>query len=69
MRGGRANDVPGVTYSGIRGAFDFKGHLGKVRRRSFYGMKRPKHTIIHIAKRFRAQGISDVADIMSMRAY
>lgn len=45
VRGGRANDTPGVTYSGIRGAFDFRGHQDKTYRRSFYGIKRPVDTI------------------------
>jgi small subunit ribosomal protein S12 len=37
-RGGRANDLPGVGYSIIRGVYDFAPLFGKKRRRSFYGL-------------------------------
>lgn len=40
-RGGRANDLPGVGYSLVRGALDFSPLFGKKKRRSFYGLKRP----------------------------
>ena len=40
-RGGRANDLPGVGYSLVRGACDFAPLFGKKRRRSFYGLERP----------------------------
>ena len=35
VRGGRANDTPGVTYSCIRGSLDFVPFFGKKNRRSF----------------------------------
>jgi small subunit ribosomal protein S12 len=41
-RGGRANDLPGVGYSLARGACDFAPLFGKVRRRSFYGVTKPR---------------------------
>lgn len=40
VRGGRANDTPGVTYSCIRGSLDFVPFYGKKSRRSFWGLKR-----------------------------
>lgn len=40
-RGGRANDLPGVSYSLVRGVYDFPGIFDKKKRRSFYGTKRP----------------------------
>lgn len=69
IRGGRANDTPGVTYSGVRGAYDFKGHLGRNTRRSFYGLKRPKHKIVHIPKKMRALGITDLKTLGDTREY
>lgn len=36
-----ARDLPGVHFSCIRGVYDFMGMLGKVRRRSIYGIKKP----------------------------
>ena len=41
IRGGRANDLPGVGYSAIRGAYDFSPVVGKKKRRSIYGVSRP----------------------------
>lgn len=41
VEGGRANDLPGVGYTAIRGAFDFSPVVGKIRRRSIYGVSRP----------------------------
>jgi small subunit ribosomal protein S12 len=67
VRGGRGNDTPGVTYSGIRGAFDFKPHHDKVYRRSFYGVKRKPESIKYVPKMLRRQGIKSVADIVRTR--
>ena len=39
--GGRANDLPGVGYTLVRGVFDFSPVVGKVKRRSVYGVSRP----------------------------
>lgn len=41
IRGGRANDLPGVGYSAIRGTYDFSPVVGKKKRRSIYGVSRP----------------------------
>lgn len=41
VEGGRANDLPGVGYTLIRGVFDFSPVVGKVKRRSIYGVSRP----------------------------
>lgn len=41
VRGGRANDLPGVGYSLCRGVYDFSPLYGKKKRRSFYAVPRP----------------------------
>lgn len=51
--GGRANDVPGVGYKAIRGAYDFSPVVGKKRRRSVYGVRRPSGFTKHIRRCFR----------------
>lgn len=53
VRGGRANDVPGVGYSMVRGALDFSPCFGKKRRRSFYGLERPDHLKTHKRRKER----------------
>ena len=63
VRGGRANDTPGVTYSGIRGVYDFRGHMDKHYRRSFYGVKRYAAFVYRIRKSLRKQGIKSVSDL------
>lgn len=52
-RGGRANDLPGVSYSIIRGVYDFAPLFGKKKRRSFYGLKRPQHQIKFVRRSIR----------------
>lgn len=42
VRGGRANDLPGVGYTLVRGVYDFSPLFGKKTRRSFYGVPRPE---------------------------
>ncbi len=42
VRGGRAQDLPGVKYHIIRGALDAAGVEGRRQGRSRYGAKRPK---------------------------
>ncbi|KAJ6508919.1 hypothetical protein C8R45DRAFT_1050830 [Mycena sanguinolenta] len=42
VRGGRAQDVPGVQYKVVRGALDLGGVVNRVRGRSKYGVKKPK---------------------------
>lgn len=66
VRGGRANDVPGITYSGIRGVYDFPPHNRK-KKRSLYAAWKPIEKVTHIAKKYRALGISKPEDIASGR--
>ena len=42
IRGGRVKDLPGVRYHTIRGALDTQGVKNRRKRRSKYGVKRPK---------------------------
>lgn len=53
VRGGRANDLPTVRLSLIRGVYDFSSLYAKKKRRSFYGTPRPEKYIKHIRRRFR----------------
>lgn len=51
--GGRANDLPGVGYTLIRGALDFSPFLFKKKRRSVYGVSRPDGYTSHIKRSLR----------------
>ena len=42
IRGGGVKDLPGVRYHTIRGALDTQGVKNRRKRRSKYGVKRPK---------------------------
>ncbi|KAF5382431.1 hypothetical protein D9615_002958 [Tricholomella constricta] len=42
IRGGRAQDLPGVGYKIVRGAMDFGGVVNRATARSRYGAKKPK---------------------------
>lgn len=53
VRGGRANDLPGIRYTLIRGVFNFIGLTFKRKRRSIYGTKRLPSQIRHIRRIFR----------------
>jgi small subunit ribosomal protein S12 len=53
VNGGRANDLPGVGYTLIRGKFDFIPYVGKRKRRSVYGVRRPDGFTKHIRRCFR----------------
>lgn len=53
VRGGRANDLPGVGYTLIRGVYDFVPLLAKRKRRSIYGAARPEGYTKHIRRCFR----------------
>lgn len=53
VNGGRANDLPGVSYTVIRGTFDFAPVFGKKRRRSIYGLSRPEGLTSYIRKKNR----------------
>ena len=50
VRGGRANDLPGIGYTAIRGVFDFAHLIGKKRKRSKYGVSMPKDRKKHIRR-------------------
>jgi len=52
-RGGRANDLPGVSYSLIRGVYDFAPLFGKKKRRSFYGLERQTNKLNFIRRKLR----------------
>jgi len=41
VRGGRAQDLPGVRYHLVRGAGDLAGVANRVSSRSKYGVKKP----------------------------
>lgn len=41
IRGGGCRDLPGVSYTCIRGVYDFAGIKTKTKRRSIYGVKWP----------------------------
>lgn len=53
VRGGRANDLPGVGYSLVRGVYDFPSLFGKKKSRSFYGVSRQEKFIKHIRRKLR----------------
>ena len=53
VRGGRANDLPGVGYSLMRGVYDFSPLMSKKRRRSYYGVERPESSVFYIRKKTR----------------
>ncbi|SLM40292.1 37s ribosomal protein s12 [Lasallia pustulata] len=42
VRGGRAQDCPGVKYHLVRGAMDLGGVANRITSRSKYGTKKPK---------------------------
>ena len=42
IRGGGARDLPGVSYTCIRGVYDLCGVLNKRSRRSIYGVGAPE---------------------------
>lgn len=53
VHGGRANDLPGVGYTLVRGAYDFSPVIFKKKRRSIYGTPRPDNYTTHIRRCFR----------------
>ena len=56
INGGRANDLPGVSYTVIRGVYDFAPLFGKKKRRSIYGLSRPEGHSKYIRKKNRNMG-------------
>ena len=55
VHGGRANDLPGVGYSLVRGVYDFSPVIFKRKRRSVYGTSRPDNYTKHVRRCFRNQ--------------
>ncbi|MGI9214856.1 MAG: 30S ribosomal protein S12, partial [Gammaproteobacteria bacterium] len=55
VSGGRANDLPGVGYSLVRGVYDFSSVIFKRKRRSVYGTSRPDGFTKHVRRCFRSQ--------------
>lgn len=53
IRGGGARDLPGVWYSCTRGVYGFNGVIGKLRRRSIYGTKRPDSLKKKLRRKYR----------------
>lgn len=53
VSGGRANDLPGVGYSLVRGVYDFSPVIFKRKRRSVYGTSRPDNYTKHVRRCFR----------------
>jgi small subunit ribosomal protein S12 len=53
VNGGRANDLPGVGYSLVRGVFDFSPVIFKRKRRSIYGVARPDGYTKHVKRSLR----------------
>lgn len=55
VNGGRANDLPGVGYTVVRGVYDFSPVIFKKKRRSVYGTSRPDGYTKFIRRCFRSQ--------------
>jgi len=53
VNGGRANDLPGVGYTLIRGVKDFSAVIFKKKRRSVYGTSRPEGHTKHVRRSLR----------------
>ena len=53
VEGGRANDLPGVGYTLIRGVYDFSPVIFKKKRRSIYGVDRPDGLSKYVRKCIR----------------
>ena len=53
VEGGRANDLPGVGYTLIRGVYDFSPVIYKKKSRSVYGVARPEGLSKYVRKCIR----------------
>ena len=53
VTGGRANDLPGVGYTLVRGVYDFSPVIFKRKRRSVYGVSRPDGFTSYVKKSLR----------------
>jgi small subunit ribosomal protein S12 len=54
VEGGRANDLPGISYTIKRGGYDFTPLFYKRKRRSIYGTPRSEGHSKHIKRKDRA---------------
>ena len=53
MRGGRANDLPCVGYTLVRGVHDCPSAVSKKRSRSFWGVHRPEFLVKYVRRKTR----------------
>lgn len=53
IKGGGARDLPGVSYSCVRGVYDLVGVMSKIRRRSIYGTKLAGHLKKKLRRKYR----------------
>jgi len=53
IRYGGARDLPGVSYTCVRGVFDFLGIVNKNKRRSIYGSKKNDNLKKKVRRKFR----------------
>lgn len=53
IRGGGARDLPGVSYTCIRGVYDLSSVLNKNHRRSLYGVGIPEDKKLKLRRKFR----------------
>jgi small subunit ribosomal protein S12 len=53
VRGGGARDLPGVSYTCIRGAYDLSGVANRNKRRSIYGIALKEHLKKKVRRKFR----------------
>ena len=60
VKGGRANDVPGIGQTLNRCVFDFPAVLFKKKRRSIYGTPRPDNQTTYIRRHKRAAKQSQI---------
>lgn len=53
IRGGGARDLPGVSYTCIRGVYDLSSVLNRKRRRSIYGVSIPENKKKKLRRKYR----------------
>jgi small subunit ribosomal protein S12 len=61
VRGGRANDLPGVGYSVVRAKYDCSPLFTKKKSRSFYGVRRPDSIKKYIRKKIRRERLKHMS--------
>ena len=52
-KGNGARDLPGVSYTVVRGVYDLQPVLNRNSRRSIYGISRPEYLIKKLRRKFR----------------